>query len=360
MFKIGADVYCTDGRAGRLIKVVMDPHTRRVTDLIVEKGFLQKVDRVIPVWAVEEADEERIQLRVSSRELEEFPRYREAEFRVPLPEWEADARYRLDEVIHWATRYGIPIEPVRPMIRQRVKEGVHPDQPVIGRGTRVYNVDGTVGHIDHLLVDRQTEEITHLVVRKGLFPRRLVIPMEWVKSVSDEGVYVHATREELSRLTQHVQRADADILMEIRDRLAAVEEFDLSRVVARIEDGFVRLSGQVKDVAAKRRAEAVVRSVEGVVGVENRITTDTGVRARVIAALLEDPRTGLFSIEVTSDHGVVTLSGAVGSDEARRVAEEIARRQRGVIDVINELRVEPDQWEELFPPHVPAVAQSAG
>ena len=345
MFRIGADVYCTDGRAGKLIKVVMDPHTKRVTDLIVEKGFLQKGDRVIPVWAVAEANEERIQLAVSSRELQEFPRYREADFRVPVPGWETDPRYGAEEVVHWATRYGIPIEPVRPAIRQRVREGVDVDREVIGRGTRVYNVDGTIGHIDHLLVDRMTGEITHLIVRQGLFPRRLVIPMTLVKNVTDEGVYVHATREELSRLTQHVQRADADILAEIRDRLAAIQEHDLRHVHVTVEDGLVRLRGQVRDVSAKRQVEAVVRDVEGVVGVENRITTDTGVVARVTAALLEDTRTGLSPIEVTSDFGVVTLSGRVPTEEVRQAAERIARRQRGVVEVINALYVAPEPWE---------------
>ncbi len=352
MYRIGADVYCTDGRAGKLIKVVMDPHTKRVTDLIVEKGFLQKEDRVIPVWAVAEANEARIQLAVSSRELQEFPRYREAEFRVPVPGWQTDPHYGPEEVVHWATRYGIPIELMRPAIRQRVKQGVDVERPVIGRGTRVYNVDGTIGHIDHLLVNRVTGEITHLVVRKGLFPRRLVIPMELVKRVSDEGVYVHATREELSRLTQHVQRADADILAEIRDRLAAIQEHDLRHVSVTVEDGLVRLRGAVKDVQAKRQVEAVVRDVEGVVGVENHLTTDTGVVARVTAALLDDARTGLSPIEVTSEFGLVTLSGSVPSEEVRQAAERIARQQRGVVDVVNELRVAPEPWEVGIP--VPA------
>ncbi len=353
MFKIGADVYCVDGRAGRLVKIVVDPHTRRVTDLIVEKGFLQKKDRVIPTDVVESADEEAIRLRITSRELANYPEYREEEFVVPAPDWKPGPGYRSEDVLHWYLRYGYGVPPltteIRPMMRQRVQKGIDPNETVIGRGTRVYNAEGTIGHIDHLLVNKETGEITHLVLRKGIFPRRLVVPIEMVRSISDEGIYIKATREELEKLAQHTQRSDVDILEEVRERLAAAKEFDLSRVKATLEDGLVRLSGQVADIAAKRHAETIARSVEGVVDVENAITTDTGVVARVIAALEADPRTRLAVIEVTSDHGVVTLSGEVSSAEVRRAAEEIARQQEGVISVINALEVKPDRLDELLP-----------
>ncbi|MCD6291625.1 MAG: BON domain-containing protein [Anaerolineae bacterium] len=353
MFKIGADVYCTDGRAGRLVKVVVDPHTRRVTDLIVEKGFLQKKDRVIPVDVVSEANEERIQLSISSRELTHYPVYRVEEFTVPAPGWDSRLGYSSDEVLHWELRYGdlaVPAVEFRPMIRQRVQKGIDPNETVIGRGTRVYNAEGTIGHIDHVLVDDKTGEITHLVLRKGILPRRLVVPIEMVKYIDEQGVYVKATREELERLTQHTQRADVDILAELEERLKAVKEFDLSRVKATLEDGLVRLSGNVADMTAKRHAEAIARSIEGVVDVDNALSTDTGIAARVTAALLQDPRTHLAAIDVTCDRGVVTLSGYVNSAEVRQAAGEIARKQEGVVSVINELEIKKDELDLRLPP----------
>ncbi len=352
-YRIGSAVYCQDGRCGTLVKVVMDPHTRRVTDLIVEKGFLQKKDRVIPVSAVAEADEERILLNVTSKELAHFPEYREYEFRTPAPDFDTGL-YLETEVLHWATRYGMALDTLRPMIRQRVREGIDPEQRVIGRGTRVFALDGPVGVIDHVLVDRETGEITHVVVRKGILPRRVVIPMAMVSNVLDDGVYLKVSKDTLAELTQHVRRADEDIQAEVRDRLAAVDEYDLSHVQAEVKEGIVHLTGQVKDVAERRYAEIVARRVDGVIDVENEITTDTGVVARVTAALLEDPRTRLHTIEVSSDHGIVTLSGTVPTEEVKRAAEEIARRQKGVVTVINELRVQPDRWEPLFPPIVSA------
>jgi ribosomal 30S subunit maturation factor RimM len=80
MFKIGAKVYTTDGEAGKLMKVVIDPDTERVTHLIVERGFLQKIDRVVPFEAVDNVTDEGIRLKVSTAELEQFPRYRGSHF----------------------------------------------------------------------------------------------------------------------------------------------------------------------------------------------------------------------------------------------------------------------------------------
>ena len=80
MFKIGADVYTTDGRAGKLVKVVTDADGDRGTHLIVEKGFLQRADRIVPCEAVAEATDERIRLNVSAAELEQFPPYRGSHF----------------------------------------------------------------------------------------------------------------------------------------------------------------------------------------------------------------------------------------------------------------------------------------
>jgi len=72
---------------------------------------------------------------------------------------------------------------------------------------------------------------------------------------------------------------------------------------------------------------------------------DSEITARVIAALLSDPHAGASLIEVNHEHGVVTLSGTVLSEEARRMAEEVVRRQKGVRGIINNLCVAPRHWK---------------
>jgi osmotically-inducible protein OsmY len=77
--------------------------------------------------------------------------------------------------------------------------------------------------------------------------------------------------------------------------------------------------------------------------------TDVTVRS----ALQRDPRTGGSAIEVAAEGGVVTLTGRVETDEIKDAAGEVARKQPGVLSVINELRVSPgDRDKPLGPRHL--------
>jgi osmotically-inducible protein OsmY len=60
---------------------------------------------------------------------------------------------------------------------------------------------------------------------------------------------------------------------------------------------------------------------------------------RVMEALRNDPRTEDVEIDVVDDLGVLTLRGMVDQVYIRDAAEEIARRQDGVLSVINEIKV---------------------
>ena len=68
------------------------------------------------------------------------------------------------------------------------------------------------------------------------------------------------------------------------------------------------------------------------------IVNYSSVRERVIQALQDDPRTQ-EGIDVVNEQGLITLTGTVNSPEMRQAADEIARRQDGVITVINDLKV---------------------
>jgi osmotically-inducible protein OsmY len=66
---------------------------------------------------------------------------------------------------------------------------------------------------------------------------------------------------------------------------------------------------------------------------------NSNVVSRVTNALLSDPRTKGAIIEVSSQGGTVTLLGTVPVPETRQAAEEIARQQEGVVNVVNGLTI---------------------
>ncbi len=350
IFNIGAKVYCRDGQCGKLAKVVVDPKSKRITDLIVEKGFLLKEDRVIPVSVVESTTDEAIQLAIESRELPRFPKYREVEFEEPTPDWKMREPYQLEDVVHWAAVYGdVPVlESLAPKMRVRVHEGISGGAAVIQRDTPIFTVEGMVARVHHVITDPESGEIRYIIARRGILPYRVVIPAELIEGVDEEGISLDATLDDLKKLQRWTPRSPVDILAELTQKLRE-SEHDFSRVTATVEKGVVRLAGTVADEEAKEAAEAIARSVSGVIDVENVLDTDTAIVAAVTAALAQDPRTKDAVIEVISDRGVVTLKGQVESGEVRRVAEVIAAQQPGVVAVINELEVLPQ--EEL--PNIP-------
>ena len=347
-FDIGARVHCEGEVCGKLLKVVVDPQSERVTDLIVEHGFLKKIDRVVPVSAVEKTADQGIYLSIPKDELEESTEYCEIEFREPVLGWNRGGRYGADQVVCWPSPWGVVCrEPVVPMVKRHIHEGVSPAKEVIERGTPVRNAQGKLGEVDHVLVDQRNSEITYLVVRKGLLPEYPILPALLVKNIGEKGVFVDIAEEGLNGLPRYAPRPEADIMAELRDRLDALS---LEDVEAALESGVLKLAGVVADAASKRRAEAAARSIDGVLDVENALYVDTAITAHVTAALADDPRTDAAAIEVISHHGLLTLKGKVDSVEISRTAEEIAQQQPGVISVTNALEIEPDEFAERLNP----------
>jgi len=69
----------------------------------------------------------------------------------------------------------------------------------------------------------------------------------------------------------------------------------------------------------------------------NNTTTD--IQLDVQTALMQDPETQDYGIEVIDNNGIITLKGVVPSVEVSERAEIIARDTDGVRAVFNELAV---------------------
>lgn len=74
-------------------------------------------------------------------------------------------------------------------------------------------------------------------------------------------------------------------------------------------------------------------------GPKNYQRTDARVHDDVCARLTDDHRVDASAIDVRVEDGVVYLCGAVADRAQKRRAERIAERARGVVDVMNELRI---------------------
>ena len=375
---IGAPVYARDGRHpvrrfvryGTLDKVVVDPYARRVTHLVVRRsvrrsvrhGGLLSEDRVIPIERVERAEKDGVYLDAIAAELDQYPRYREEAFVEPLADWEALQPYEAADTLFWGGAYVGVAPPVVPVVEHVVAEGVPEGEIVLRRGDDVFYDDDVVGWLDHVLFDPVSGLMTHLVVEEQESGDRVIVPAEWIRELHAGAIALNQWNPDQpgvptyqaagnQRLGNGRSHDDAAILADLNARLQA--DPALSGVQAQVDRGVARLTGNVPTVADKAAADAIARSTPGVIDVENALSADTALFARVTAALAADPRTELIPIEVIADRGVITLKGVVPSPEIKRVAETIARSVPGVVTVLNELAVRRPEAEPAVVPIVP-------
>ena len=208
---IGADVYCNDGRCGKLSRVVIDPRSERVTDLVVEKGFLQKEDRVIPVSAIDTATGSEIRLDIDAETYEKFAQYDEESVRLPASGYRG-AQYEATEVLYSVQGYGsygsITLSrPTVPTVEHTIHEGVPTRLEVLSSGTPVRNAHGELGDVDHLLINRDTNWITHVIVKTNdLFSDYPIVPIGDIDNIDEEGVYLEMSEEELGAYPRYKPR----------------------------------------------------------------------------------------------------------------------------------------------------------
>lgn len=141
-----------------------------------------------------------------------------------------------------------------------------------------------------------------------------------------------------------------------------LDSFDINTDV---KDGEVTLTGKVENSVEKKLAEELVMNIDGVTGVNNKLTiggeesnlaevkddmksgVDKGMKALndakiatvVKTRLLMDADISGFAIDVDVEDGKVTLKGEVESDAQRQLAIEIARNATDVVSVEDELNI---------------------
>ncbi|MBD3240404.1 MAG: BON domain-containing protein [Chitinivibrionales bacterium] len=155
------------------------------------------------------------------------------------------------------------------------------------------------------------------------------------------------------------ERTDAEIRDEIERRLELNPLVRAPLIDVKVDNGMVTLAGDVGSLQERREAygSALVAGVRSVstenieIDWTNRdesqrpatavIKSDAAVAQAVRDALLYDPRTLSFQIDVEAENGTVTLRGMVDNLAAKRAAGQDARNTIGVGQVDNRIKVRP-------------------
>jgi osmotically-inducible protein OsmY len=127
-----------------------------------------------------------------------------------------------------------------------------------------------------------------------------------------------------------------------------------------VKNGEVMLSGTVRSDIDRDLAEEIARSLDGVKSVGNSLAVEEDLEEQTLSAsdtdflqkvkdatttaqvktrLIGNENISAGDIDVDTRNSVVRLSGKVGSDTERQLAEFIARNTSGVLAVANDLEI---------------------
>ena len=212
--KEGTDVFTANGeQVGKINRVVLEPVTNEVTHIVVQKGWLLPVDKVVPIAMISSATEDRVVLNENIGNFEELPAFEETHF-VELTEADAippeNLTYRYAPAYYWYPpsgyigypRFGAEYYGWPPTVTTR---NIPADTVPLKEGANVMSSDGEhVGDVERIFIDSQSHKANHFLISQGLlFKEQKLIPSHWVSSVEEDKVHLAVPSRLLERLPDY-------------------------------------------------------------------------------------------------------------------------------------------------------------
>jgi len=194
-----AKVECQDGVCGRSKFVLVNPVTEKITHVVV-KEYSTNTEFIVPLEMIYETRGGKIQMHGSKTELKNLCPFIETRY----------IKEKVDNrlLVFGGGTYGngavyyhpnvTPLTEEVPVDERQLPEG----ESAIYRGTRVEATDGYIGHVDEIVVDPKTGNITHLVMREGhLWGRKdVLIPVSAVRKAGEVTVYLKLNKKKVEAL----------------------------------------------------------------------------------------------------------------------------------------------------------------
>jgi uncharacterized protein YrrD len=209
-FAEGARVSTAEGEiVGTVDRVVLDPETRKVTHLVVQKGSLFTEDKVIPLSLVGLATADQVTLRLGAGNLQELPHFEESHYvaeergsqSAPGSSHWARPLYWYPPVgSSWPTGVYAYTEEQRYVAKteRNIPEGT----VALAEGAQVISSDGRhVGNIERVFTDPLADRATHLLISEGLFLKeRKLVPTGWMGLIFEDEVRLRVDSDFLDSL----------------------------------------------------------------------------------------------------------------------------------------------------------------
>ncbi len=219
-FTIGSEASCSDGAAGKVSRVIVDPIAETVTHLVIEPEHRRDSGRLVPLDLVDGAPGG-IRLRCTQAEFEKLDPAEQSRFLPAISGYE-EYGYGEDQVDYWPYYRlggGMGVAGLGlgggmgvgagggTAARMVTSDIVPPGEVDLCRGDRVHATDGDIGRVQGLVMDPGSRHVTHVLLQEGhLWGRKEVaIPIGAVASTVG-GIQLTLAKHEV----QDLPPVDAD------------------------------------------------------------------------------------------------------------------------------------------------------
>jgi uncharacterized membrane protein/sporulation protein YlmC with PRC-barrel domain len=184
-FPIDVDVFCSDGQYGKSTTVIVDPATEKVTSIAVSNPNQIYTEYLVPVHKVVNVRPSKIELSCTKEELEQMEKFAEAEF-LDVPYYGFDSLNGMSD----------------PMANVYRKEHIPVGTVTVSRGMSVEATDGFIGTVDELVINPNTDQITHIVLRTSHIwgSAEVSIPVSQIKTIDTLTVYLDRDKNSIETL----------------------------------------------------------------------------------------------------------------------------------------------------------------
>ena len=181
---INARVKCTDGSCGRSTYVILNPVNHKVTHFVLQDEHLpDNPTRLVPAGNVAGATQEQIELNCAKADVAKMTPFVVSNF---IRESAPGQAYASGQA--YTSQYVIDDTAYDEVQERNVPKG----EFALHSGMRVEACDGKVGKLDELVLDPQSGEVTHLLLRKGHLwgKKEVAIPVSAIDFADADTVYL--------------------------------------------------------------------------------------------------------------------------------------------------------------------------
>jgi uncharacterized protein YrrD len=211
-FQKNATVVDANGQQiGSLRRIVVDPDTKVLTDIVIRTGGLfNQEERVVPIEWVAETTPNFIVLGENANGLETFLPFEEEH----IVDVEENVEKFSSSISNPPMIDGIPLFGTLPPTRRveeefatRIDQNIPEGTVAMKENAKVISLDGEdLGTVERIFTSAN-EQLTHLLISQGKIKKKTkLVPIEWVRSINEEEVNLLVNKISIDNLEDILMR----------------------------------------------------------------------------------------------------------------------------------------------------------